>query len=419
MTVARSGMVEQSSVSDGFAVAALDVARALGAGLREVVEQISSDQVRTGPEFASIFEIDDNLAWKLLSIAKPGTSPDVLQKVPGESGMRTFFRAAQRKGASDKSIARVRAAMVAYQSLIDTHAGDRAGLDSLLSNLNGAERTSDVGTRRAAFRANSSLLGVQADVQVSAYFFWPEQHADGNTTSAMAILRGYGGFRRLRSDVAWILGRGRRTDHKGRAYGQAFPQPVDAEMAELHGGVPLVRLFSSDKMPPVRRTIMPDGMAVDRLLPGPVGRQASLTFFLAETMRPGLAEANDPDNPSLRLVTSTHTPCEQLVCDAFFHKDLPPLGAISCVTGSELGGVSLGHCDPCDRVKLYMGAEIEDHGQGVETLHIDNLPRYPELLGNMCRRQGINPDDLRSYRVKVDYPPVASAVMFERAMLAH
>jgi hypothetical protein len=55
----------------------------------------------------------------------------------------------------------------------------------------------------------------------------------------------------------------------------------------------------------------------------------------------------------------------------------------------------------------------------VETLHIDNLPRYPELLGNMCRRQGINPDDLRSYRVKVDYPPVASAVMFERAMLAH
>jgi hypothetical protein len=190
-------------------------------------------------------------------------------------------------------------------------------------------------------------------------------------------------------------------------------------MAEQHQGVPLMRAFSSDVMPPVRRTIMPDGMAIDRLLPGPVGRQAALTFFFAETMRPAIARVQDLGQSPLRLVTSTHTPCEEFICDAIFHKDFPPLGEPECVTASELGGVSLGYCDPSERITLHLGARLEDHGMGIDALHVRDLPRYPALLQGVFTRIGMNPADFRAYRVKVEFPPVASAVMIERAMLPH
>lgn len=402
-----------------FAVAAAHVARALGGVMRDVLAQLpGGDRGWTGSELAAALDIDVNLAWKVLNVAKPGSAAAVLERVPGGAAMQILTRAAKRTGVEAATIARLEAAMAAYEELMETHAGDRSGLEALLTHLDGSERANDIAARRSAFRANSTLLGVQTRAQLAAYIFWPERGGGGEESSAMAILRGYAGFQRLRSDITWILGRGKRTDHQGRLYGQMLPEPLDAEMAQQHEGVPLLRAFSSDVMPPVRRTIMPDGMAIDRLLPGPVGRQAALTFFFAETMRPGLARVEDRGQSPLRLVVSTHTPCEELICDTIFHKDLPPLGDPECVTASELGGVSVGYCAPAERMTLHLGARIEDHGMGVETLHVRDLPRYPALLQGVFARVGMNPADFRVYRVKVEYPPVASAVMIERAMLA-
>lgn len=402
-----------------FAVAAAHVARALGGAMRDLLAQLpGGDRGWTGSELAAALDIDVNLAWKVLNVAKPGSAAAVLERVPGGAAMQILTRAAKRTGVEAATIARLETAMAAYEELMETHAGDRSGLEALLTHLDGSERANDIAARRAAFRANSTLLGVQTRAQLAAYIFWPERGGGGEESSAMAILRGYAGFQRLRSDISWILGRGKRTDHQGRLYGQMLPEPLDAEMAQEHEGVPLLRAFSSDVMPPVRRTIMPDGMAIDRLLPGPVGRQAALTFFFAETMRPGLARVEDRGQSPLRLVVSTHTPCEELICDTIFHKDLPPLGEPECVTASELGGVSVGYCEPAERMALHLGARIEDHGMGVETLHVRDLPRYPALLQGVFARVGMNPADFRVYRVKVEYPPVASAVMIERAMLA-
>lgn len=402
-----------------FAAAAANVARHLGAAMRDLLAELPGcDRGWNGSELATALDIDVNLAWKVLNVSKPGSPATVLERVPGGAAMQILIRAAKQTGVAAATIARLESAMKAYEALIDAHAGDRNGLESLLTHLDGAERANDIAARRAAFRANSTLLGVQTHAQLAAYIFWPEHGADGEQSSAMAILRGYAGFCRLRSDITWILGRGRRTDHQGQLYGQMLPEPLDAEMAQQHDGVPLLRAFSSDVMPPVRRTVMPDGMAIDRLLPGAVGRQASLTFFFAETMRPGLARVEDRSKSPLRLVVSTHTPCEELIFDAIFHKDLPPLGKPELVTASELGGVSVGYCDPSERITLHLGAKIEDRGMGVETLHVRDLPRYPTLLQSVFSRIGMNAADFRAYRVKVEFPPVASAVMIERAMVA-
>jgi hypothetical protein len=56
---------------------------------------------------------------------------------------------------------------------------------------------------------------------------------------------------------------------------------------------------------------------------------------------------------------------------------------------------------------------------GIDALHVRDLPRYPALLQGVFTRIGMNPAVFRAYRVKVEFPPVASAVMIERAMLPH
>jgi hypothetical protein len=411
-----SGLPPAKHDAMSFPEAATEVGSRIRASISSLLEQIPGEpSIRTGSVLAAALDIDINLAWKLLNICKPGPSAGALQRLPGDGGVRILLNAAKRKGVPAAVLDEIRAAFAAYTSLLDMHAGDRAALDSLLSHAGGGERKIDLATRRAAFRANSAMLGVQAAIQLGAYIFWPEP--DGNEySSAAAILRGFGGFRRLRPDVSWIIGRARRTDHHGRPYGQRSPEPLEPRTAALHGGVPLVTLLSPEDLPSVQRTMMPDGIAIDRVVAGPVGLQASQTFFLAETMRPGLARPNDPENPTLRLVTSVHTPCELLVFDAIFHKDLTPLGAPTLATASELGGISLGYCDPADRVVLHVGTEIEDHGLGLRTMHITELPRYTEMLGSLCARLGLRTHDMHAFRVKIAYPPIPCGVMLERDM---
>ena len=412
----RLGTGQPALEAMSFEAAATEVGCQLQEAINALLNELpDAGPAPTGPELSAALGIDINLAWKLLIISRPGASLAGLLRMPGEGALRILLNAAKHRGVSAATLEQIRDSFASFDQLIDKHAGSRAALASLLSHVDGGPQRIDVATRRAAFRANSSMLGVQAAVQLTTYVLWPET-IDGERSSALAILRGLGGFRRLRSDVSWIIGRGRRTDSRGRPYGQPFPQPLDPETAGLHGGVPLVKSFSSADLPPVQRTFSADGIAIDRIVAGPVGLKGSQSFFLAETMRPGLAKAQDADNPSLRLVTAVHTPCELLVFDVLFHQDLPGLGPPTLVTASELGGTSLGYCDPKDRVLLHLGAEIEDHGRGLRTAHIPELPRYPEMLGSICDRIGVRRDEFQVYRVTIAFPPIPCGVMIERDM---
>ncbi len=278
------------------------------------------------------------------------------------------------------------------------------------------QRAIDPDSHSAWHRKWGHAVGVQAETQIASYIFWPEQLPDGRRSSVAAVIRGLGGFSRLRGDVCWIIGKGRRSDQKVQLYGQHVPTPMDLESAAAFGGVPMVRDLTSGGIPPVERTLMPDGTTVDRLLPGPVGRSSAMTFFLAETIRPGLAEPNDPDNPTLRLVTSTHTPTELQVVDVLFHKDLPPMGPISYGLASELGGISAGFVRPDQRVMIHDAVTFEEHGSDIAGMHVPGLPQYPKLLGDICGRLNVVSRDFIAYRIKVAFSPIPCALLFEREM---
>ncbi len=404
--------------TQGFSEAVGEVARGLSLAVGALLASVPGP-CRTSAELAATWGIDVNLAWKLLKIAgtAPGTDAlSALRRVPGRGAVRIVLRAADRLGVDAGVMAQAQEAFEAYARLMEQHAGTRSALDSLLMHAGAGTPGGDLAARRSAFRANAATVGVQAEVQVTCYLFWPEQTKEGEGTSAAGVLRGFGGFSRLRGDVAWIIGRGRRSDMQGQSYGQPTPVPIDPDTAEQFGGVPLVRALTAGELPKVSRSYLPDGTAIDRLLSGPVGRGSALTFFMAETIRPGLADRNDPDNQVLRLAASAHTPSEMLVMDVLFHRALPPMGKMLGGLASELGGVSVAFTPDAQRVMLHGAGPLEEHGMGVQTLHIQGLPRYPQLLGELCARLGVRAEDFAAYRLKVAYPPIPCALLLERTM---
>jgi len=402
-----------------FSTAASTVARSLRLATAQLLDELPGTS-RTGTEVARTLNIDINLAWKLLVLARPAATDEdateALRRVPGPGGIRILLQAAASKGVSDSTISRLSQAFTDYQRLVEKHAGDRASLDSLLIHASGTASGEDLAIRRAAYRANSSIVGVQAETQLAAYLFWPERDAQGQPSSAAAILRGLVGFSRLRADVSWIIGKGRRTDERGQAYGQPRLTPVDPETAAECGGVPLVRLLSRGEIPPVERSYLPDGTSVDRILGGPVGKGSRFTYFLAETIRPGLAQPGDPNHPVLKLATSSHTPTGLQIVDVLFHRDLPPMGAIRAGLASELGGISAAFTPDDQRLTIHGAHQFESHGSDISGMTVPGLPKYGQALADLCTRLGVELSDFQAYRIKVAFPPIPCAILFERDM---
>lgn len=405
--------------SADFPTAAAAVAGSLRLAMAELLDELP-ESPRTGNEVSRLLDIDINLAWKVLILARPTSADDAgaasLRRVPGTGGIRILLQAAARVGIAEATLTRLSQAFTEYQRLIEKHAGDRASLDSLLIHASGTPSGEDLSVRRAAFRATSSIVGVQAETQLATYLFWPERDAGGNPSSAAAILRGLVGFSRLRADVSWIIGKGRRTDEHGQAYGQPRLAPVDPETAAHCGGVPLVRLLSRGDIPPVERSYLPDGTSIDRILGGPVGKGSRFTYFLAETIRPGLAQPGDPNHPVLKLATSSHTPTGLQIVDVLLHRDLPPMGAIRVGLASELGGISAAFTPDSQRLTIHGAHQFESHGSNIAGMTVPGLPKYGHALGDLCARLGVRLADFQAFRVKVAYPPVPCAVLFERDM---
>lgn len=375
-------------------------------------------------DLAEALSIDMNLAWKICNLVGASDPFAGLQKLPGDSAMQIFLKASAQVGVEPPALARVEAALASYQRLTADHAGSRVVLDSLLGHIASAGATrAELTARRNAFRAMSSLVGVQAEAHVVTYLFSPSADAGPSPNplhTRASIIRGHVGLRRLRTDLSWIIGFGRRVKDSASQSSANESRPIDPETAARYGGVPVLagrRTPRGCHEGLVSRSVLPDGAVVDRVHGGPVGRQGEMTFFMGETIAPALPGVVDDRHPYLRLMASTHTPSESLVFDLLFHRQLPPLGPLELSLFTMLGGLNATNTDPQDCISLTMCESLEQRGQGLAGLRLEESPDYIEILEGVCKRLNINPADLETWRVRIKHPPVPCSAMVQRRML--
>ncbi len=372
-------------------------ARQLRAALTELLTGLGTppDQPQA---ISRRFGLQKNLAWKLARIVSAVDSIDIAPVVPGAGGMRLALESFARAGASDPSVAAVRAAAEEFDRMTRLHAGDRDNLELMLTSMlpERIDKERLERSRRLAFLGNSTILGLQAGTSFSTTILSP--NALDPDRIDFALLRGAIGFRRLRPMVRGPLA-------TIRSYGlDDAIVPIDGEIAE--GEAPLLREFCSDTAPPIHSVRRKEEVLFE-LGEGPVGNTASFSCVFGWTM-PAAAPLRTDDSEEVgEHFFRLDLPTERAQFDLLIHRDLPfPAVPRPFIYNLMPGQVQY----PLSRQERYLlpcPAQVQNLGDS-PVVTTQFIPDYRAMIDRVCEGIGQSPGDYRGYRLELTYPPIPS-----------
>ena len=401
--------------SAGGAAFEADVAHVLlrlRSALAAVIAAVPGNVARAA-DLQRALKIDMKLSWKLFKVIGATDPLAAGPHVPGPANMRTFLRAAGKRGVAQELIDGAARVAGDFRELVTAHAGDRAAFDSMVSGL----ATDEVGEqihlqhKRAAFRANRHIWGLQARTHLRCLLVQPA--ADSEMLS-VAVLQGYIDLRRLRPQVPLVVSRTRVTDNDGTIR-QVAREPLDPAGATQHG-IALIREFCSQPLPQFRTTNGEGGFVLGELVTDGVGNKAAITCIDGHVSPTAGPRYRDDKNQFLRSAVRVRIPSEALVFDVLVREGT--FGAVQpavAVYGEDLsGGPGLG--GPQERDLLALNESVVYLGRGPSVLHTPDVPRYTDLARYALARLGWDGEQFDVFRCRVEYPVMAGTVRISMAL---
>lgn len=360
---------------------------------------------RKATELASELRVSVNLAWKLTRLVDAGDALQALEFVPGAEAYALFVRAASKRGAPAKAIERAQRAVREVEAMITTHAGDRETLEILSSSVSiGASDKTMLAQRKAAFVANSAILGLQAQVSYRILYYAPMP--DGAHIRS-AMIRSTIGLRGFRGSAKWLASISGAQTTSGKPIDVSHNLPLDPSVKP--GDPPIIACFSSSPIPICERQREDNGHVLDLVSFPEVGNQGMLTCTLGEVQTVLDARYRIPDDEFLAFALPVNTPCAIAIIEVFAHQDLfdgrpPEMEVYSRLFNSRF---------PARRelAVLPITAPVERVGNGLRSGITSEVPNATEMALYGFERLGWNPDQFRRYRVKIEYPPIASDIL--------
>ena len=395
---------------------ALDLEQRVNILGRRLSDRISRvvDSVEGRPQgpikLAKEMGVDKMLASRLLRAAAHRDPVAVLQLMPGPDPLRAFAAAASRKGAPQTIVAEFMASVDEFEQMIRAEAGDRGGFDAILTCwLPNARRGFETRRKQSIFKAMSQLKGVVADTYVASALIAPS--AGGEFLDVVWTFA-YHGLQRLRPNATFKVATRRVSTPHG---GSARPRPRhprSLEGAEVHGMEDLIiRDYSTDPLPPFNVHAAGDVMHYT-LGDKRFGPRATLDLVLTENNPQELPRAIPAAPRRKRFVyIDISTPTKLFVFDLLLHRDIQgpsDVGLLLYDTGAQ--GIADVNDRSRDIDRMEMAETVQSLGRGVDGCRISEAPWYVEHLGNICRRLGLNPDEFRPYRARIDYPLYSSQI---------
>ncbi|MBK7403734.1 MAG: hypothetical protein IPJ41_03635 [Phycisphaerales bacterium] len=355
-------------------------------------------------DVARAFDINKNLTWKVAKIIAASGASEALQHLPGASGMRIFLGAMSKAGAGPALVDRVRDAYDEVEQVVQVHVGDRSTLELVLDgqNPNRAERLEV--SRKIAFRGNSGVWGVQARAKLTLAVMAPNAADEGLLD--VSLVRGYIGFRRLRSELSWPISIRRDWSGEGDPFTGDW-EPLEPD--EMERGLPLMRRFTSEPAPTFELRSTPQGVYYV-LPPGPVGNMAAFDCFFGDLSRGQSARYRSATEQHGEFVSAITVPVEVQLLDVLVHKDLAAgFDPEVLIYGDPFGTRTLasGDASHC-RLPIEERAHAIPGSPPIVTTPL--YPRYPEIVSRIYERLGCHPADFRGVRLLMKYPPMGTNV---------
>lgn len=373
--------------------------------LAEVIALIPGE-VDKAADLERELKIRKTLAWQVYRMA---TAPDpVLEasNLPGQFAMERFLDAARVKGVPQAKLDAASKALTDYRRFVKTHAGDRKTFDSLMSGVAPQNvQIANLTSRRAAFRANSDIWGLQVRTRFSVLLYYPGD----DRMIDHANIRGIVDLQQLRENRPFILSR----THVEQARSSRLDHPIDLEAHERYG-VSLLSEFCTDPDTHVRTYTDANNELVAELVPSTVGKAGAASAVVASCFRGWGFRFRTPETPDVCGVARTETPFETyvgdvLIAEGAYGKTLPALRA--SVVGRAIGGGD----ELMDGLAKHLlwREDVKYLGRGPSVLATPDVPRYPEMVEHVCSRLGWDPERLHVFRCRVEYPPMPSSIVVQ------
>jgi hypothetical protein len=380
------------------------VGRVLADSIRAVTEAVPGDP-RGPAEVARVLGIDKVLASRVLKATRNADPIAALHVAPGPEPLRRFLRAAGKHGAPSGLLDEAEAAVRSFEILIRQEAGDRSGLDAILSAwLPEARAAFELRRKQAAFRALSQLQGVETSLFGSTAILHPSE--DG-----------------AHIDVVWLFGLfglmrhrpGSRVKFATRRFSvedpERFPRTLGGEQV---AGLDGLRLDAFCSSPPPDLDVHRIGDVVQySLADSGYGLRSACDLVFAEVNLGEMPRYIPREQKRKRHVfAEISVPTKLLVFDALVHEAI----FAGRDPGLEIYDTSFeGVADPNDRLRdmdrLDMSESIQSLGSGSAKFRSSDEPRHADLLQHVWQSLGWNGDEFRGYRCRISYPVYGSQVV--------
>jgi hypothetical protein len=355
-------------------------------------------------------DLDKNLAWKIVRAVEQTDPLGILTFLPGNAAFDIFLRAAAQRGVEAPILDQAREAMKAGDEIVAEHAGNRESMEIMIAEFaepNGGGRTA-LAQRKAAYQGNGAVLGIQAKVLYKLVLAAPSE-SPGMVD--LVTVRGIVALRWLRPGARWTISTGYIYNDAGIERGVVRKPLVPTATP---GDVPLLPQFCSDPLPSFDRVVLPGNVCLDQIVGQGVGSRSAVTFMLGELIRSAGSRYQTPEDHEFAFSIRVTTPCEVAVVDVFAHRSLfgdrPP--EMGVYTELIAGGYPRGG----EHSRLPIVVPVEQLGFGPAAARPRDVPRCSEMAAFAFECVGWDASEFSLYRVRVEYPPIATNIVMRWAV---
>lgn len=385
---------------------------AIQSAIRTVNEAAGLDPLRP-QEVSRALKLNKNLTWKCARVLLAEDALDAIPMLPGPEGIEIYLRGFSAVGVDKALLDTAREAYFRFDAAAVLHFGSRPELDSVLDSLRRDANLEQ--SRRAAFRANSAIFGVQAAARVTMHIVEPPVLAtagarQGQPVSSITMVVGLAGIRRLRPMPALPIFR-TTVAQAGSVLPLRPPSEVAGERAGDVAGDDgfLLREFSSFPEASVRST-RKDGRLQIELLDGPIGRLGESSMYFGSVLDRAFFVHRSEGDTAAEFVSSVSIPAERFLNEVYIHKAVPIAGGVEASWHATLAGPLPQDETQREHTRLPIDPGLVALDGALAPANPD-IANYDALRDDAFAARGLRREDFRLFRIAIDHPAAPSALL--------
>lgn len=376
----------------------------LRSGLERLLKELGSP--RTASALHRLTGGGHTVCWQVYRLVFAENIVAEARHAPTPAALKRLLVEARASGVREETIRSLEQAAAAFQRFIKTHADDRAAFDSMLVGASSDESTDKIVLhhRRAAYRANSHLWGIQSDF--TGWTMIVRRSASDEATDDISLMV-QRGDRRLRPDARLPLF-GYHDNPSESSQSQSSRRPLNPEAAEQYG-IPFLPEFCSKPLPKTLKVLIPPHWVLHNVAGNDVGMRRSVDCAYGTIKRDSpLME----DAAGRRLFHSSflnnRKPSALFVMDVILHRadfaGVKPELMVYQYQGQNLSqeAAVLSQQFPLEERVAHLGR--------ADDVELAEVPFYPEMLRSAAGAAGWDLHDFDVYRVRIPYPILGSMI---------